>query len=417
MYATLLLPIVLCAASRGDTPTSRDVVTLVDGSTVEGRVVLDADDRVICRTDATQRSIERRLVREVRSRERSLAEYLTRLDESNDQDVAGWKDLGEFAASRGLEDEARSAWLRVVRANPVDEVAWSRLGARQVRGAWRLALDGRELGHAELFSDHADRRQTVAWSSAHFLISSDRGLGAALDAAVDAEVLYTQFYEVVGRRLSLQVFDGRPAIHLHADSKGYPTPPIAGQTAWFQPLANAVHIRVDPTSDRAEIVGEFVDLLAHNAFRRSTDDRFGVLEPWFREGLRQVFVGAVQPDAGRLRFDFRSPRVDLFDLAQRDAQQLSLSELLASARGSFDSGRSSARATAAAYTLLHFLLEGDSGRRRGKFADYLRDAYEGRAGVSRLLQHLGESEEAVERAWRAHVTVMSSPGRPGARRP
>lgn len=417
MFATFLLSFVPCAVTTGDTPAPLDVVTLVDGSTVEGRVILDADDRVICKTASTARTLARNSVREVRSRERSLAEYLARFDALEGNDALALSELGDFARSRGLEDEARGAWLRVVRAHPSADAAWSRLGARKVRGAWRLDVNGRELGHAELFTDHADRRQTIEWASTHFVISSDRGLCDALDAAIDAELLYAKFYEVVGRRLSLQVFDGRPAIALHADPKGFPAPPIPGQDAWFQPLLNSMHIRVDPNTDRAQIVGEFVDLLAHNSFRRSADDRFGVLEPWFREGLRQTFVGAVQPEVRGLKLDFSKPRADLFELAQREVRQLSLSELLASARGSFDSGRSSARATANAYTLLHFLLEADSGRRRGRFADYLRDAYEGRAGLSRLLQHLGESEDDIESAWRAHVNSMSSPGRPGARRP
>ena len=62
---------------------------------------------------------------------------------------------------------------------------------------------------------------------------------------------------------------------------------------------------------------------------------------------------------------------------------------------------------AEAYTLVHFLLHAENGRRRPGFIAFLKSAFKGQASQTHFKDAIGGTDAEIERAWRAYVKMIS----------
>ena len=133
------------------------------------------------------------------------------------------------------------------------------------------------------------------------------------------------------------------------------------------------------------------------------------LPVWLDEGYAEVFridhLGVPGNPMGRP--DWRDPGP--YQRLARGADRYALERVIRLARNDFAS-EGQELAHAHAYTLVRFLLEGESGRWREGFLDFLRGVRAGRAEADDLELALGVTIAELESAWLAHVDAAVAGG-------
>ena len=396
-----LVPVLLSSAAVGG--EDPDLIVLKDGRRVPCRVLLESDTQVVYRVKNKTEEALPADVAEVHSIERSLRSYLERFAAVDRTDAAALHELGQFAKDNALPGEARNTWIRILTLDPANEQAWTELGGQKRKDVWEFKVGGRFYTLDELRTRRSDWKNALELSTAHFLVKTDAAPEPALDVAVDLERAWVTFYDLLGEPLDLYVFDEVPEVHLYADPKDCPAPPVPGQDAWFAPGENTLYVNARPDRDRGTIVAEFSECLVFNAFRR-TLGKTGQIEPWARKALSFAFAAAARPAAGSVSFDFKAPYAPWFQAHAADPEPLSLSKILSAGAGSFDGGGTHvARYQAEAYTLLYFLCFYEDGKYRPGLAEFLKRSYLGKGGASNFFEALGADEKTLEKEWVAYV--------------
>jgi hypothetical protein len=404
MIPALIVSLLASSSTLGD---ENDLLVFADGKQVPCRVLLETENKIVYRARNKTSEISRAAVKEVQSVERSLREFLQRFEKSDPRDVAAVSELALLAESSFLTGEAHNAWIRVLTLDAENEQAWTKLGGVRRRTGWELRVRGRFYTLDELRARVSDWKNALELRTAHFLVQTDGPPERALDVALDVERAYLTFYDVFGKPLELYAFDEIPEIQIFSDPKDFRAPPTQGRPAWFDRSANAVYVNAQQASERGTIVAEFTEALIFNAFRR-TLAKTGELEPWAREGVKQVFAVASRPDPGRVSFDFATPYKPYFEAQVGDAKALSLEQVLRAGITSFDSGTDQARYTAQAYTLIYFLVFFENQKYRAGLANYLRDSYLGKGGTSNFFKAVGADEKTLEGQWTGFVKSIAA---------
>ena len=404
MIAALLVTLLTTTPTLAD---DTDVVVFADGKQEVCRVLLETDFKVVYRAKNKTSEVSRAALKDVKSVERSLREYLVRFNKAKADDVAALAELAIFAEENFLPGEARNTWIRIVGLDPENEQAWTKLGGVQREGTWQLRVRGRFYTLDELKKRVSDWPNALELSTAHFLIRTDGPPDRALDLAIDVERAYLTFYDVFGKPLELYVFDEVPEINIFSDPKDFRAPPRPGQAAWFERGGNVLHVNAQLAADRGTVVAEFTEALIFNAFRR-TLAKTGEIEPWAREGLKQAFASAVRLDPGAVVFDFEVPHKPHFEAQASDPKPLSLSQVLRAGLASFDSGSDQARYAAQAYTLVHFLAFYENQKYRLGLANFLRSSYLGKGGTSNFFEAVSADEKTLEEQWTSYVKSIAA---------
>jgi len=397
------LPAPGIAVATSDDP---DVVSLKNGKQLEGRVLVETPEKVVVRVKNRRTEVPRAEVTEVRSIERSMAEFLTRYDALASKDVDQLLELASYCESSELLGEAHNLLLRVLTLAPEDERVWTKLGGVRNAKGWRLKVRGRYMTLAQMRERVSDWKNALELTTAHFLLRTDIAPERALDLALNLERAYKTYYEVLGPHLELQVFDEVPEVHVFADRRDYPSPPAPGQVAWFSRSDNTVH--VDGTHPDAALAAthELAQLLIHNSFRTTIGDG-GAIAPWAERGIAQAFSVALHVEDGVARWEFGRPATVLFAQDAVDKEPLGLRRILTAGNAAFEGGTDATRYAAEAYTLTHFLVNAENGKHRRGFAEYLRSSYKGQGAATHLERALGVELDTVEREWRAFVAATA----------
>lgn len=155
-------------------------------------------------------------------------------------------------------------------------------------------------------------------------------------------------------------------------------------------------------------------VLQHEAFRQFARPRFGTdLPGWVEEGLAMYFSDVIiindQPLAGEMRHSM----LDAMQDAIERAQHVPFLDLL---RMDNEAWQQELRRTDGfvlhhqAWSMVHFLLHGESGRHIASFQRYLRHLAGGVPNEHAFQRAFTTDDpEAFERAWRAHV-ITARPG-------
>jgi hypothetical protein len=125
-FALLLLPSALLA----------DTVYLKGGGKVQGRIVTRSEAEVEVDVGAGTMKVSMANVDRIVEGASPLSEYARRAAALGPQDVAGWRELGRWASSAGLNTQARQAYEKVLAISPGDAEANQAMGQVQVGGRW-----------------------------------------------------------------------------------------------------------------------------------------------------------------------------------------------------------------------------------------------------------------------------------------
>jgi hypothetical protein len=125
-FALLLVPSALLA----------DTIYLKGGGKVSGRIATRTETEVEVDVGAGNVKVPMANVDRIVEERSALDDYAQRAAALSPQDVDGWRELGRWAGSQGLNTQARQAYEKVVSIAPNDPEANEALGQVQVGGRW-----------------------------------------------------------------------------------------------------------------------------------------------------------------------------------------------------------------------------------------------------------------------------------------
>jgi len=164
----------------------------------------------------------------------------------------------------------------------------------------------------------------------------------------------------------------------------------------------------DPSSyDRGLLFHEATHELFYFTSRQAKRTR-GNLPAWLNEGLAEYIAARARDGEGH-EFPFaRRKHEESFRRHAEAREPIELGRLLNLGAGEFSVGGDMAQRYAQCYTLVHFLLEGESSSWRDGFMEFMRSAYASKGSSSHLWKALDAKEEEVEAAWNAHARAVAA---------
>ncbi len=379
---------------------TQDVVKLVDGRELEGRVLHESPERVLLRVHNKEREIPSAQVAEVRSLARSLAIALERWRQAPPTSTAAMVDLAQFCRSSKLEGEARLfAWMALAldpRCAPAHEL----LG-HELRGViWRVP--GKR--GANSFDDEllAHRDFSAAWrfETLHFALRTNLPLDQACAAAVELELGHEAFTRWLGRHVELHEITEPIQVQVHADKASYPGGDA--QTGYFSPELTTAFVNAEKGFTPSAMVHEATHGVIASTTLRSRKG-MGHVPSWLNEAFADMAGYARSGELGHAEYDFTRKVPFYFQLHGRAADPLDLSRVVTLSARDFAASGHIALAYAQSHTLLQFGLRGSDGAHQDGLWEYVRSCYAGKSSITDFKAALRIEDDSFERAWHAYA--------------
>ncbi len=395
----VLAALIACAAVLGDRPL--DKVVLNDGTRLEGRVVLEAPERIVLRVGTRDRVVERKDVRTAETRLSAWHEALERWRTLEKDDPVKIADLGVFSRRMGLAEEARVFALRSIASDPDNAVAREILGHERKEKGWFVKEQGRRWAWPERVKRSADYGEAWEIETTHWKLRTNLPLIEATNAILDLECVYDAFMTVIAPEVGAFHLSEPLLAQIHADRGSFPE--VGGSRGYYDRDARVLFVNAEGGLDRGLMVHEALHQVLAAASVHAPGAR-GEIAPWLEEGLAEYFRVVLKGPPGRLKYD--EDAIDMVSIrAQVHAQRTyELNRVLTFDSSDFLSTSRQDLKYAQSYTLVHFLWRADDGRWREKFFDYLRGAWQGQGSSTDLEKALGAKSETIQKAWVAWVT-------------
>lgn len=198
----------------------RDVVVLVDGDELRGRVLRPySADTIELAVGGKRERIERTEIASTSTVAKRLADWLELVQPGLDVDRQ-WE-LVELARAARLDAMARLQAYRVLTADPDHEEAHAFLDHRGKPGRWRWRYDGR-LVSADSFDEKSrSDDDPLVLRTEHYELHCDAGLSTSLDIAFDLERLYATWMDEIGSRVDAYEALEPMLVRVHADPEDF----------------------------------------------------------------------------------------------------------------------------------------------------------------------------------------------------
>lgn len=390
-----------------------DTVQLNDGKVIEGRVVLERADDVVVRADHKDQHIARKDIAQIHSLERSLAPIVDR--DWSAADAATLQAIATECEKAGLAAEAKNVWLRVLIADPTNDAALKGAGAKRTGKDVKLSLGKGQRNLGELTKPQSSWKQAYELATTHFVVRSDMELPLVLDLALALERFHKRFYETLAAPLELYVFEDAPEVCVYARKSDFPNPPVEGDTVWFAPGTQRVHVLASMNPSVATIVTELSQMMLLGALRRGAGSNAQV-PLWTAEGIAQMFASAAPRERVGTWAEISAPDRAVFSAAK--SAELPLERVFNATADDFkavsgdDNDARAAKSNrrsmqASAYALVHYLVFGEHETLRQPFGKLVRDGSKSKLSLNAFGQALGKSVKDIESGWRAHVDAQT----------
>jgi len=250
----------------------RDVVVLVDGDELTGRVERPfGAEHLVMIVKGKRREIPRSEVRSTSTVRARLANWLELVDPGLDAD-RNWE-LVELASAARLDHMAKLQAYRVLLADPDHEEAHAFLDHKGKPGKWRWRLDGKLVSSEKFAEEIRDRKSPLVLRSEHYEVHCDGGLERTLDAAFDLERLYAIWMDEIGSGVDAREMLEPMTVRVHADLENFrPATQHGGPN--FEPgyllgstreYESSLETYLDPNSGRAvRLIDTGVQQLIYN---------------------------------------------------------------------------------------------------------------------------------------------------------
>jgi hypothetical protein len=398
------IPLVARHAAEDARENSPDRVELRDGSVVEGRVLLDAGERVLVQVGSKTHEIARDKIQSVRSAAGSLRELLAQWERIAPDDAQAVLDLARFAEARGLAGEKELFAHLVLTLDAQNAAAHELLGHDAKGDDWVVRDGARRTPWKKLAALRRDFKSPWELATTHYALSTNLDLASACRVLLELESFYGLYQDTLAKPLELHEVTERMPVSVHADQESFPEM-VGGGTAWFSPGTNTA-AALFLTGFKPEILLE-VATLQLGWFVCGKGAGKGSLPDWLEVGLSVFFPCMRTGEPGRPHYDPALYFPAHFRTHAETKKPYDASRVLGFAAGDFASTSRSDLKYAQCYTLLHFAWNGDGGAHRAGFQHYLGLAFAGKATSSSFEQALDLKERALEKAWAAHVTALA----------
>lgn len=378
-----------------------DRVELKDGTKVAGRVVYEDDARIVVRAGSRDRELERKNVAVCESRLGFHREFLERWIDTVERDDGWLFDLLAFARRCELEDDARLLAWWILARSPENGEAHGALGHERRGETWHARDGGRLVPWPDLAKRRAAWGDAWQLTSRHYRVRTNLRLGDATDLVFGLECAHAAFYALLGRDLQLNDTTEPLVAHVHADRKSFPE--MTGTNgAYYEYGSRILHVDASSGFDFGLVVHEACHQLLDATMRGTRGARPDV-PGWLDEGLAEFLRAGWRGEISRWRFDPALGFGHHFR-AQADAQKpFDLPRVLTFDASDFQASTRQDLKYAQAYTLVHWALRSNDGKRAPSFTRFLRGAYVGRGSSTDFKSAMGLDERALEKDWTEHV--------------
>jgi len=396
----LAQPALASLLTGGDRPP--DQVVLVDGTRLEGRVVLEDEARIVLRIGSRDRVLDRAQIQSSVSRLGAWREALERwrgLDAENATKIA---DIAAFATRLGLVEEARVFALRAIAVDPEHRAAREMLGheRKEKDKDWTFREGTRRWTWKERVGKSKEFRNGWELETTHWSLRTNLPLLEATNAILELEGLYAAYFDLIAPEVGAYHVEAPLAARIHADSASFPE--IAAGRGFYDRAGNVLAVNAEAGLDRGLLVHEAIhQLLAATAVL--TRGGRGAISPWLDEGLADYFRATMGGSPGRLGYDANAIDARSMRMQAHSKETYKLSRILTFDSGDYISTSRQDLKYAQSYTFVHFLIAADDGRYRARFFDFLRSAWKGQGSSTDLEAALGSKIDAVEKGWIAWV--------------
>jgi len=381
--AALALAAFVLPARAADTP---DLVTLVKGSPLKGRVVYEDKNMLLLRVGTKEKQIAQADITAVKSITRSLNELLDKLGAldsglTTQAQIDGLLALAMFAQENNLPGEARLLFLRVLLVDPEHAVANAALGNRQKEGKFTYVHNKRSYSTKELASLGKDWDDRWTLETTHYKLLTNLDLPTAVDAAFDLERQYRAFYGLLQEHLRLlDIVEEKMLVQLHGDKASYPEPGD-GRSGYYDKESFSLIVSGASGLNRGTLAHEASHQIVYVTTQRTRGAK-GEVPAWLDEGLGEYFKAALNGQAGHASFTFGTPAPEHFKEMKRADKLLDLNRVLTFVGTDFLVSTDANLKYAESWALLQFGLHGAGGIYRDATLDFIKRAYEGKSSMS-----------------------------------
>lgn len=384
-------------------PRAQDTVELVDGTRIEGRVLVDAPHRLVVRAGGRERELDTAQIKSVRSLERSLEELLLRTADGLPATVAERVELAHFARGRGLTGELEYLWWAALALDPENAEAHEALEHRKARSGWQYKDAGGWHDFATAAARHTSWDAAWQFRSVHYELRTNVDLESAIALCLDLERYYAAFHELLGGTVELRLPELVLRCEVHADGKSYPEPGDH-RPAHFDEASKSMQVDASKGLKLDFVFHEAThQLLFHTAEDGSKSK--GLVPAWIDEGLAVYFESAVAGELGHTHFELERPNPRFFGAFAREPDPYDLARILSFETSDFMASSRTQTKYAQAYVLVHFLRHGESERYRPVFEAFMQAVYRGQSTATDFrdaLRLVGVKEKPFEKAWLAY---------------
>lgn len=405
-----LAALVVCAAGAlgGDDERAPDVVELLDGERLEGRIVYVDDDEVVLRDrrGRDERTLDRAEIAELTTRRDALDDWLARVAQVDLEDPTALLELAAVATSRTLHDEAALAtWLAATAESPDVGPAREALGFTPRRnGDWRGRVGRDTFTLAEL---DAPRRwsERVTLATEHVVIESSAPIRNAALLALDVAALHRDLRDHLSPRLRLLDPEQPLVVHLYGFDRDAPLP-IERPDGAFLVADRTLHVPVETLAQRPDDVRRALarEFARQYLFEVTVQARRGAgpMPPWIDEALAGLASDGLRggPAAARIDWTAAPRRAAALHVRPTTRRPERAGRVVGYGLLDLADPRHAVHRRARCTTLLHALRRADV-----SIADeVLRESLVGRSSFGRIEELYDRRADAIDALWEAEVT-------------
>lgn len=396
--ATFVAALSVLAVTSSQRASAQDVVKLVDGREVEGRVVHESPARVVVRVQSKEREIPTAQIAEVRSLARSLAQALELWRAAPAKSTSAVLDIALFCRTNKLEGEAKVFARMALSLDPRCAPAHEFLG-HELRGkVWHVRSKQGSTPYDDYVLERLDFSNAWRLDTLHFELRTNLPLDQACAAAVELELGYQAFVRWLGEHVELFEVTEPIPVQVHADKASYPGGDA--QPGYFSPELNTAFINAEKGFVPGAMIHEATHgILASTATR--TRKGMGAIPAWLNEAMADTAGYARAGELAQAEYDFTRKVPYYFQIHNRAAKPMGLDRVLTLSARDFVVSGDIGLAYAQSHTLLQFALRGGEGAHRDGLWSYVRSCYAGKSSTTDFKAAFGIAGAEFERAWHA----------------
>jgi hypothetical protein len=382
-----------------------DKVELKKGRPVEGTVLLIDDERIVLRVKGRDKLFLREDIRSIKARAIDVPAALHLHANLKPDDVDRRLQLARDFKIMGLPLEARLLLWEVLLLDPKNEEAHLGLEHRRSGKRWLVPVGKRWQPLDTALAMHTKFKDAWQLPTSHFNLRTDLPLAEALRFAWMLEGAYYALHELLGSEIGLYHVIDPIELWIYTSLSDFPNQ--TRSPGFFSPGQRCAYTLYDSSTSSVQI-HEMVHAMLYYA--KETMGNKPVIPGWLDEGLAEYLARAIDPlgmpleGVGNLlgHTDYH------FKVHSQSKKPYGLKRSLTLSTGDFHSDNLQAEKYAAAYTLTHYLLHGESGEHRAAFIEFLRSAMTGKATSQAFKKALKiKRVRDFDKAWAEYSKVMA----------